>query len=76
MKIYDGLSLQPQFKASEEARLREIRAQLENESLGTPIYEGRFGASPRELRSLLYRAAQNPDEKCLTPMSIFRELRS
>jgi serine protein kinase len=37
-------------------------------------YEGRFGASPREVRSILYRAAQHPNFPTLTPMAIFDEL--
>ena len=37
-------------------------------------FEGRFGASPREVRSILYRAAQNQKYETLTPMNIFAEL--
>jgi predicted Ser/Thr protein kinase len=45
-----------------------------NESVGNVIYEGRFGASPREVRALLYRVAEDPSAETITPMAIFKEL--
>lgn len=73
--LYEGETLQPAFKSSEETILRDLRARVFSESHGVAIYEGRFGASPREIRVILHRAAQNPRFKTLTPMAIFAELK-
>lgn len=73
-KLYEARSLSPTFKQQEEITFKELREQILNESRGVIVYEGRFGASPRELKSILYRAAQNTRHKTLTPMCIFEEL--
>ncbi len=72
--LYEGESLQPEFKPAEEAMLRELRSKIYEESRGVTVYEGRFGASPREVRGILGRALQNSDYATLTPMAIFNEL--
>ncbi len=38
-------------------------------------YEGRFGASPREIRAAVLAAARTPDARCLTPMAVIDALR-
>lgn len=45
-----------------------------DESKPYPIYEGRVGASPRELKTVLLDAAQNPNFKCLSPLAVLDEL--
>ena len=72
--LYDGEPLRPLFKAAEESQLREIRSRVMNESVGMVVYEGRFGASPREIKQILHRAAQNQKHQTLTPMAVFDEL--
>ena len=71
VKLYENQPLTPQFKPQEESLLREMRRDIIEESDGTVVYEGRFGASPREVRAILYKSAQMSD-KSLTPMCIFR----
>jgi predicted Ser/Thr protein kinase len=39
-----------------------------------PIYEGRVGASPREMRSVLLDAAQSPNYRCLSPLAVLAGL--
>lgn len=73
-RLYNKDSLQPGFRPDEEAALRELRADIMDESIGLVIYEGRFGASPREIRAILYRAAEHSPLESLTPMAIFDEL--
>lgn len=54
-----------------------IRAKIHDiyhESDVYPIYEGRVGASPREIRSVLLDAAQSPHYKCLSPLAVLTEL--
>lgn len=71
-RLYDNCDLAPTFTPAEEKILRSIRQEIITESRGMVVYEGRFGASPREVRVLLHRAAQN--HPTLTPMAIFDEL--
>jgi serine protein kinase len=44
------------------------------ESDAYPIYEGRIGASPREMRGVLLDAAQSPIYRCLSPLAVFDEI--
>ena len=73
-KLYEGKSLQPFFKPQEESVLQDLLPSILAENKGVVVYEGRFGASPREIKALLYKAVQNPKYKTLTPMCIFEEL--
>ncbi len=74
VKLYEQETLSDLFKSQEEKILQELRKQIREEFDNIISYEGRFGASPREIRTILYRAAQNQKFKTLTPMSIFFEL--
>src|SRR6266478_3291864 len=58
---------------------RELRKHLQDfwkESDNYPNYEGRTGASARELKTAIGNAAQNPAYKCLTPQAVLEELES
>ncbi len=76
IRLYEGESLIPGFTMDEMQVLKETARKIYSESLGYVVYEGRFGASPRELRNILYRASQNNNHmgNTLTPMSVFSEL--
>ena len=52
------------------ASIKEIWA----ESDSYPIYEGRVGASPREMRVALLDAAQSTVFKCLNPIAVLEEI--
>lgn len=56
------------------ATLRALIPQLYEETDGIPIYEGSVGASPREMRTVLLDAAQNPRFTCLSPFAVLEEL--
>ncbi|MBM4253664.1 MAG: hypothetical protein FJ146_16985 [Deltaproteobacteria bacterium] len=73
-RLYEDEPLRPVFKNAEESQLRELRTRIMNESVGLVVYEGRFGASPREIKQLLQRSAQNAHHQTVTPMVIFEEL--
>src|SRR5450432_2834379 len=47
---------------------------IARESDNYPNYEGRTGASPREMKLLIMNAAQSPKFACLSPFAIFDEL--
>ncbi|MBI4508878.1 MAG: serine protein kinase PrkA [Deltaproteobacteria bacterium] len=44
------------------------------ESDAYPNYEGRTGASPREIQTMLLNAASNPKHQCLSPLAILDEM--
>ncbi|MEO7035405.1 MAG: serine protein kinase PrkA [Polyangiaceae bacterium] len=54
--------------------LRAAIGQLYRESEAYPIYEGSIGASPREMRTVLLDAAQDPRFDCLSPLAVLSEL--
>lgn len=66
----------PPTRFDDEARklLKNSVAELYRESDSYPIYEGSTGASPREMRSVLLDAAQNPRFSCLSPLAVLEEL--
>jgi predicted Ser/Thr protein kinase len=52
------------------AAIRDVWA----ESDSYPIYEGRVGASPREMRAAILDAAQSPAFECLSPIAVLDEI--
>jgi len=60
------------------AQAKELRQQLialYEESDAYPHFEGRTGASAREIKTALFNAAQNPDFACLSALAVIEELR-
>ncbi|MGQ0613040.1 MAG: PrkA family serine protein kinase [Planctomycetaceae bacterium] len=56
-----------------------LRANLERlagEFRDGPVYEGRFGASPREMKTILLDASYRTESKCFTPITVLAELRN
>lgn len=56
---------------------RELVANIDKvwgESDAYPNYEGRTGASPREIKTLILNAAQNPRFPCVSPLAVFDEM--
>ena len=51
----------------------EFLDKIWGESDAYPNYEGRTGASPREVKTLILNAAQNPKFACLSPLAVFDE---
>jgi serine protein kinase len=54
--------------------LRSAIKEIWSESDAYPIYEGRVGASPRELRVALLDAAQSTAFRCLSPLAVLEEI--
>src|SRR5438094_2270508 len=75
-RLYDE-GRAPDRLSSQQAR--ELRKHLQDfwrESDNYPNYEGRTGASARELKTAIGNAAQNPAYRCLTPQAVLEELES
>jgi len=73
-RLYDE-GRAPDRLSSQQAR--ELKKHLQDfwkESESYPNYEGRTGASARELKTAIGNAAQNPAWKCLTPQAVLEEL--
>ncbi len=62
--------LDPDAQKVLRAGVREVF----EESDSYPIYEGRIGASPREMRVVLLDAAQSTTYKCLSPLAVLDEI--
>lgn len=59
------------------AQGNELKGQLQalyHESDAYPNYEGRSGASAREMKNVILNAAQHAAYKCLTPLAVLEEL--
>lgn len=73
-RLYDSgempISLTVDDKKLLKSNLRKIREEFSS----TPYYEGRYGASAREIKSLLFSAAHNNEFHCLSPLAILREI--
>jgi serine protein kinase len=54
--------------------LKKLRSDLYEESDAYPNYEGRSGASAREIKTALFNAAQSADYKCLNALAVIEEL--
>lgn len=82
-KLYDSLEVPSRFSEEERKALRagilKIRQEFEEdegefEGVFGAEYEGRRGASAREVLTLLARAAELKRYRCLTPMAIFEAI--
>jgi serine protein kinase len=62
--------------ADSQKTLRSAIKDIWVESDAYPIYEGRVGASPREMRVALLDAAQSTVFKCLNPIAVLDEIES
>jgi predicted Ser/Thr protein kinase len=60
--------------ADSQKTLRAAIKDIWAESDAYPIYEGRIGASPREMRVALLDAAQSTTYKCLNPVAVLDEI--
>ncbi|MEO1271117.1 MAG: serine protein kinase PrkA, partial [Myxococcota bacterium] len=66
----------PDHLSAELSReLAAIIPELMNQSSDTADYEGRYGASPREMKLLILNAAQNNDYPHLSPLALMDEMR-
>ncbi len=75
VKLYENGEM-PERLTNEERKYLKVNLQkLEEEYASVLYYEGRTGASARELKAVLIDAAQNPDFKTLSPLSVLQELK-
>lgn len=73
-KIYDKGEMPHSLPPEDRKLLRVNIDRLRTEYINIPYYEGRMGASVREIRSILYDALQNPEFPCLSPLAVVKEM--
>ena len=73
-RLYDTGEMPSTLSPEERKLLRASIKKLREEYSNIPYYEGRMGASAREIKSILFDASQNPEYTCLSPLAILREM--
>lgn len=71
--LYNDGTIPKRFSVEQAKYLRQSLRELFFESVNDTHYEGRIGASPREIRSVLLNAAQNEEYPCVSPLALFDE---
>ena len=74
MDLYAGERPPDRLDQDSQKLLRANLKEVYDESDAYPIYEGRIGASPREMRVVLMDAAQSQQYKCLSPLAVLEEI--
>lgn len=74
MDLYATGRAPERLEADAQKVLRAGVREVFEESDAYPIYEGRIGASPREMRGVLLDAAQSTTYRCLSPLAVLDEI--
>jgi predicted Ser/Thr protein kinase len=74
LRLYDSGAAPDRLSLGQAKVLRAHAADLYRESDVYPNYEGRSGASAREIKTALFNAAQDPRTRCVTPLAVLEEL--
>jgi predicted Ser/Thr protein kinase len=74
LRLYDRGAAPDRLSLAQAKVLRKHAPDLYHESDSHPAYEGRIGASAREIKTALLNAAQSPSARCLTPLAVLEEL--
>jgi predicted Ser/Thr protein kinase len=74
LQLYDSGAVPERLSLATAKVLRTHAAELYRESDVYPNYEGRSGASAREIKTALFNAAQAPGARCLGPLAVLEEL--
>jgi serine protein kinase len=74
MHLYQDGTPPDRLSLGQAKELRQQLGALYEESDAYPHYEGRTGASAREIKTALFNAAQNPEYRCLSALAVLDEL--
>jgi predicted Ser/Thr protein kinase len=72
--LYDSGRAPGRLSSSQSREMKKHLQELWRESDSYPNYEGRTGASARELKTVIGNASQNASYRCLTPQAVLEEL--
>jgi serine protein kinase len=76
LRLYDRGEAPDRLSLAQAKALRKAAPDLYRESDVYPNYEGRSGASAREIKTALFNAAQRAGARCLTPLAVLEELQA
>jgi predicted Ser/Thr protein kinase len=76
LRLYDSGAAPDRLPLADAKVLKKHAGDLYRESDAYPNYEGRTGASARELKTALFNAAQAPGARCLAPLAVLDELQA
>jgi predicted Ser/Thr protein kinase len=71
--LYANGTPPPGLTAEQAKELSSNTERIFSESDAYPNYEGRTGASPREVKTIILNAAQSPKHACVSPLGVFEE---
>lgn len=74
LDLYATGKVPERLDSDQQKVLKASVPEVYTESDSYPIYEGRIGASPREMRVVLLDAAQSDRYQCLSPLAVLDEL--
>lgn len=74
LRLYQDGEAPARLPLSSQKELRKALPALYEESDAYPNYEGRTGASAREIKTALFNAAQSPEHDSLHPLAVLKEL--
>ncbi len=74
LRLYQGADAPERLTLQQQKELKKLLPALYEESDSWPNYEGRSGASAREIKTALFNAAQSPDHDSLHPLAVLKEL--
>jgi len=74
LDLYAAGTVPERFDTDQQKTLHAHIKDVYTESDPYPIYEGRIGASPREMRVVLLDAAQSTKYTCLSPLAVLEEI--
>jgi predicted Ser/Thr protein kinase len=74
LHLYDEGAAPDRLNLSQAKDVKKHLVDVYEESDAYPNYEGRTGASAREIKTALLNAAQNPNYKCLNALAVLEEL--
>lgn len=76
LKLYQDSEAPPRLSLQQQKELKKQLPALYEESESYPNYEGRSGASAREVKTALFNAAQSTEYDSLHPLAVLKELRA
>lgn len=74
LKLYQDGEAPSRLTQQQQKELRKLVPLLYEESESYPNYEGRSGASAREIKTALFNAAQSTEHDSLHPLAVLKEL--
>ncbi len=76
LQLYQDASAPERLTGQQQKELKKVVQALYEEADAYPNYEGRSGASAREIKTALFNAAQSSEHDSLHPLAVLKELAS